>query len=221
MMMSFTLMQKLFVALVVLVAIAWHKKVSDNLICVVSHVKRHQHWVGSMFDDPGSTRNEALQSFGIYKTVVVRSEEARISNNNLLVLGLSHLSWWSPCCKQVLVIVDAYSLIADHGRNPLTKYTDSSGTKKFLTHPRSKLAVVNATCELMSMEFGSDARERELEKETCLRGSRQDYFEKFRRRFGYVIPKTTPVVDVPPTELLPPGVAMLDLFFIDNHMPVK
>jgi hypothetical protein len=73
----------------------------------------------------------------------------------------------------------------------------------------------------MAMEFGSDVRERELEKETCLPGSRQDHFEKFRRRFGYVIPKTTPVVNVPPTELLPPGVAILDLFFIDNHVSVE
>jgi hypothetical protein len=137
------------------------------------------------------------------------------------LLGLSRLSRWSPRCKQVLVTVDAYSLIRDHGRNPLTKYQDWSGTRKFLTHPRSKLAIVNATCELMAMEFGFNAHERELEKETCLQGSRQKYFERFRREFGHVIPKMTPVVDIPPSALLPPGVAMLDLFFTDDHVPVE
>jgi hypothetical protein len=215
------MMQKFIVLLVAVLAIAYGMQGSENLLCVASHQDRYQDWVANMFEDPAAARNEALQRFGIYKTVVVRSEEARISNDDLLVLGLSRLSWWSPRCKQVLVIVDAYSLVGENGRNPLTKYSDCTGTKKFLTHPRSKLAVVNATCELMAMEFGSDARERELEKDTCLQGSRQDYFEKFRRRFGYVIPKTTPVVDVPPAELLPPGVAMLDLFFIDNDVPVK
>ena len=214
-------MQKFLVLLVAVLAIAYGMQGSENLLCVASHQDRYQDWVANMFEDPAAARNEALQRFGIYKTVVVRSEEARISNTDLLVLGLSRLSWWSPRCKQVLVIVDAYSLVGENGRNPLTKYSDCTGTKKFLTHPRSKLDVVNATCELMAMEFGSDARERELEKDTCLQGSRQDYFEKFRRRFGYVIPKTTPVVDVPPAELLPPGVAMLDLFFIDNDVPVK
>lgn len=214
------MMQKFLVLLVAVLAIAYGMQGSETLLCVASHQDRYQDWVANMFEDPRATRNAALQRFGIYKTVVVRSEEARISNNDLLVLGLSRLSWWSPRCKQVLVIVDAYSLVGENGRNPLTKYTACSGTDKFLTHPRSKLAVVNATCELMAMEFGSDARERELEKETCLQGSRQDYFEKFRRRFGYVIPKTTPVVDVPPSALLPPGVAMLDLFFTDNHVPV-
>ena len=213
-------MQKFLVLLVAVLAIAYGMQGSENLLCVASHQDRYQDWVANMFEDPAAARNEALQRFGIYKTVVVRSEEARISNTDLLVLGLNRLSWWSPRCKQVLVIVDAYSLVGENGRNPLTKYSDCTGTKKFMTHPRSKLAVVNATCELMSMEFGSDARERELEKDTCLQGSRQDYFEKFRRRFGYVIPKTTPVVDVPPAELLPPGVAMLDLFFTDNHVPV-
>ena len=215
------MMQKFLVLLVAVLAIAYGMQGSENLLCVASHQDRYQDWVANMFEDPAAARNEALQRFGIYKTVVVRSEEARISNDDLLVLGLSRLSWWSPRCKQVLVIVDAYSLVGENGRNPLTKYSDCTGTKKFLTHPRSKLAVVNATCELMAMEFGSDAREREMEKDTCLQGSRQDYFEKFRRRFGYVIPKTTPVVDVPPAELLPPGVAMLDLFFIDNDVPVK
>jgi hypothetical protein len=128
-----------------------------------------------MLADPGATRNKTLKSFGIYKTVVVRSEEARISNNDLLVLGLSCLSWWSPRFKQVLVLVDAYSLI--RGRNPLTKYTDSSDTEKFMTHPRSKLAIVNATCELMSMEFGPNAEDRKLEKETCL-GLEAEIFRK-------------------------------------------
>ena len=215
------MMQKFLVLLVAVLAIAYGMQGSENLLCVASHQDRYQDWVANMFEDPAAARNEALQRFGIYKTVVVRSEEARISNTDLLVLGLSRLSWWSPRCKQVLVIVDTYSLVGENGRNPLTKYSDCTGTKKFLTHPRSKLAVVNATCELMAMEFGSDARERELEKDTCLQVSRQDYFEKFCRRFGYVIPKTTPVVDVPPAELLPPGVAMLDLFFIDNDVPVK
>jgi hypothetical protein len=30
-----------------------------------------------------------------------------------------------------------------------------------------------------------------------------------------------PVVDIPPAELLPTGVAILDLFFTDDHVPVK
>jgi hypothetical protein len=215
------MMQKFLVLLVAVLAIAYGMQGSETLLCVASHQHRYQDWVANMFEDPRATRNETLQSFRVYKTVEVISEDTRISHNDRAGLGLSLLSRWSPRCKQVLVLVDAYSLIRDHGRNPLTRYQDWSGTGKFLTHPRSKLAIVNATCELMAMEFGFNAHERELEKETCLRGSRQDYFEKFRRRFGYVIPKTTPVVDVPPAELLPPGVAMLDLFFIDNDVPVK
>ncbi len=213
-------MQKLLVPLVAVLAIAYGMQGSETLLCVASHQYRYQDWVANMFEDPRATRNETLQSFRVYKTVEVSSEDTRISHNDLSGLGLSLLSRWSPRCKQVLVLVDAYSLIRDHGRNPLTKYQDWSGTRKFLTHPRSKLAIVNATCELMAMQFASNARERELETETCLQGSRQKYFERFRRDFGHLIPKTTAVVDVPPSALLPPGVAMLDLFFTDNHVPV-
>jgi hypothetical protein len=215
------MMQKFLVLLVAVLAIAYGMQGSENLLCVASHQDRYQDWVANMFEDPRATRNETLHSFRVYKTVDVISEDTRISHNDLSVLGLSGLSRWSPRCKQVLVIVDAYSLIRDHGRNPLTKYQDWSGTRKFLTHPRSKLAIVNATCELMAMEFGFNAHERELEKETCLQGSRQKYFERFRREFGHVIPKMTPVVDIPPSALLPPGVAMLDLFFTDDHVPVE
>jgi hypothetical protein len=179
---------------------------------VVLHQERHQDWVENMFNDTGATRNETLESFRIYKTIEVYSEEVWISDDDLSVLG-------STRCKQVVVIVDAYSLVT--GRNPLTRYKDRTGTRQFLTHPRSKLVIVNATCELMAMGIVSNAEDRKLEKETCLQGSRQKYFEKFCREFSHLIPKTTPVVDIPPAALLPTGVAILDLFFTDNHVPVK
>ena len=210
-------MQRFLWLLVVLVAIARHNKGFPTLLCVVSHQERHQDWVENMFNDAGATRNETLKSFRIYKTVEVNSEDKRISNDDLARLGLSRLSWWWDRCKQVVVIVDAYSLIGDHGRNPLTKYQDWSGTQKFLTHPRSKVAIVNATCELMAMGVVYDAEDRKLEKEKCLQGSRQKYFEKFCGQYSHLIPKTTPVIDIPPAALLPPGVAILDLFFTDNH----
>ncbi len=218
-------MQRFLCLFVVLLAIAGHIKVAlhnkevPSLLCVASHQERQQDWVENMFNDAGATRNETLKSFRIYKTVEVYSEEVRISDDDLLVLDLSPSSSSSARCKQVVVIIDAWSLVT--GRNPLTRYKDRTGTRQFLTHPRSKLAIVNATCELMAKAFADGAEGRKLEKETCLQGSRQKYFEKFCRGFANVIPKTTPVVDIPPAELLPVGVAILDLFFTDNHVPVK
>ena len=117
------------------------------------------------------------------------------------------------------MIVDAQSLVTGH--NPLTRYTDLTGTRQFLTHPRSELAIVNATCEIMAGGIVYNAGDRELEKKTCLQGSRQKYFEKFCDEQSHLIPKTTTVIDIPPAELLPTGVAILDLFFTDNHVPVK
>ena len=195
---------------------ARHNKVARHnkatLLCVASNRVRHQDWVENMFNDAGATRNETLKGFRIYKTVEVNNEQVRISDDDLSVLG-------SARCNQVVVIVDAWVLV--NGRNPLTRYLDHTGTRQFLTHPRSKVAIVNATCELMAKNLGYSAEARKLEKETCLQGSRQKYFERFCRELSHLIPKTTPVVDIPPAELLPTGVAILDLLFTDNHVPVK
>jgi len=214
-------MTRLWGLVVVLVAIALHlrnarhNKVARHnkatLLCVASHWDRHQDWVENMFNDAGATRNETLKGFRIYKTVEVNNAQVRISDDDLSVLG-------SARCNQVVVIVDAWVLV--NGRNPLTRYLDHTGTRQFLTHPRSKVAIVNATCELMA-GIGYNTEDRKLEKETCLQGSRQKYFERFCRHLSHLIPKTTPVVDIPPAELLPTGVAILDLLFTDNHVPVK
>jgi hypothetical protein len=194
--------------LVVLLVIAIHlqnaRHNTANLLCVASHKKRHQVWVEDMFNNNKATRNKTLDGFEIYKTTEVNSKTAKISDDDLSVLGSR--------CNQVIVIIAASELV--YGRNPLSRYDDFTGTEQFLTHPRSKLAIVNATCELMAMDFGDDAEQRKLEKETCLQGSRQKYFEKFYRQFGVYIPKTTPVVDIPPATLLPTNTSILDLLFL-------
>jgi hypothetical protein len=148
-------------------------------------------------------------SIRLHKLTEVYSEEVKASDSDLAVLGLKNWSWWSPRCKRVVVIVDADSLVRGSGRNPLTKYTPRTRTREFLTHDLTTLAIVNATCKTMLQDISDDRIGR---MEEC-QHSRTATFKEFLKGLSHLIPKTTPVKDIPPAAELSSGQNHFELLF--------
>jgi hypothetical protein len=200
-----------FMILVAYFIVVDHSGDDGSLVCVASHSDRLLSWAEMIHAaEIKATSNKEHSNIRLHKLTVVRSEEVKVSDDDLAVLGKKMWSCrWSSCCERVVVIVDADSLVPGRGRNPLTKYTDSTRTSEFLKHSGSTLAIVNATCKTM-IEGIDDARTGRLEE--C-QHSRNATFEEFRKIISYSIPKTTPVKDIPPAAELTSGQNHFEMLF--------
>jgi len=128
--------------LVVYFVVVKHSGDDGSLVCVASHSDRHLSWAemihaAEIKNTFNTEHPHSISNIRLHKLTVVRSETVEVSDDDLAVLGKKMWPcWWSSCCKRVVVIVDADSLV--RGRNPLTKY--STRTSEFLKHSGSTIA---------------------------------------------------------------------------------
>ena len=202
--------------IVTVVAWIWNRSNDDGSdllarVCVASHSSEILSWAQMIYETEHNSTN-AHSNTKIHKLTPVLDEETKPSDSDLAVLGeKTWFSWFQPRCDRVVVVVDGASLV--EGRNPLHKYTDRTGTRKFLNHPNGVLAIVNTTCKTMIKGI-DDGRTGRMEECSY---SRRKTFEEFCREHSDadLLPKK--VKDVPSATDLISNQNQFKLLFTDEQ----